>query len=142
MTYEKSIAVRAIAGLLGTNRFSLFSATDDKPLRIVMADGTETPVSEIEGFQDAYAAADKPAVPQTVGRAQARIALMQAGLLDQIEAALQALPEPPRLLAMEAWNSATSFNRNGTLINMLKSNVGLTDEQLDALFIAAAAIKL
>ena len=76
-------------------------------------------------------------VPDRVSRFQARAALMQAGLLDQAGAAVaQAGP-----LAQLAWNDAVEFRRNSPTINALAPALGLTAEQIDALFIAAAQIE-
>lgn len=76
-------------------------------------------------------------IPDRVSRFQARAALMQAGLLDQAEAAVaQAGP-----LAQLAWNDAVEFRRNSPTINALAPALGLTAEQIDALFIAAAQIE-
>lgn len=78
-----------------------------------------------------------PVVPSVVSRFQARAALMQAGLLDQAEAAvLQAGP-----LAQLAWADAQEFRRNSPTINSLAALVGLTEAQIDALFISASQIE-
>ena len=74
------------------------------------------------------------AVPEKVSRFQARAALLQAGLLAQAEAAVaQAGP-----LALLAWQDAQEFHRNSPTINGLAPALGLTAEQIDALFIVAA----
>jgi len=76
-------------------------------------------------------------VPDKVSRFQARAALMQAGLLDQAEAAVaQAGP-----LAQLAWADAVEFRRTSPTINALAPALGLTSQQIDALFIAAAQIE-
>jgi hypothetical protein len=83
-----------------------------------------------------------PPVPQTVSMAQARLALIGAGLFSTIDAGLKALPEPQRTTALTAWEYAPNVSRNGTLVTTLASQFGLTDAQLDGLFTAAAAIEL
>lgn len=76
-------------------------------------------------------------IPDRVSRFQARAALMQAGLLAQAEAAVaQAGP-----LAQLAWNDAAEFRRSSPTMNALAPALGLTAEQIDALFIAAAQIE-
>lgn len=78
-----------------------------------------------------------PVIPDSVSRFQARAALLQAGLLAQAEAAVaQSGP-----LALLAWQDAQEFRRNSPTINSLASAIGLTPEQIDALFIAAAQIE-
>ena len=81
-------------------------------------------------------------VPQTVSMAQARLALIGAGLFSAIDAGLQALPEPQRTTALTAWEYAPTVSRNGALVTTLAGQFGLTEAQLDALFTAAAAIEL
>lgn len=83
-----------------------------------------------------------PPVPQTVSMAQARLALIGAGLFSAIDAGLKALPEPQRTTALTAWEYAPTVSRSGSLVNTLAGQFGLTDAQLDALFTAAAAIEL
>lgn len=81
--------------------------------------------------------APAPVVPEAVSRFQARAALLQAGLLEQAEIAVaEAGP-----LAVLAWQDAQEFRRNSPTINALAPALGLTSEQIDALFIAAAQIE-
>lgn len=81
-----------------------------------------------------------PAAVPTVSRRQARRALRAAGLLDDIEAAINALPEPARSDALIDWQDATEFVRNWPLLITLAAALGLSDAQVDALFAAAAAL--
>jgi hypothetical protein len=83
-----------------------------------------------------------PPVPQTVSMAQARLALIGAGLFSAIDAGLKALPEPQRTTALTAWEYAPTVSRNGALVTTLAGQFGLTEKQLDDLFFAAAAIEL
>jgi hypothetical protein len=81
-------------------------------------------------------------VPQSVSMAQARLALIGAGLFTAIDAGLKALPEPQRTTALTAWEYAPNVSRNGALVTTLGGQFGLTEKQLDDLFTAAAAIEL
>jgi hypothetical protein len=83
-----------------------------------------------------------PPVPASVSMAQARLALIGAGLFSTIDAGLKALPEPQRTTALTAWEYAPTVSRNGALVTTLAGQFGLTEAQLDALFTAAAAIEL
>jgi hypothetical protein len=83
-----------------------------------------------------------PPVPATVSMAQARLALIGAGLFSTIDAGLKALPEPQRTTALTAWEYAPTVSRTGALVTTLAGQFGLTETQLDALFTAAAAIEL
>lgn len=71
-----------------------------------------------------------------VSRFQAMAALMDAGLLSQVNSALaDAGP-----LAQLAWAEATEFHRNSPTIAGLAAGLKLTDIQVDDLFRAAALI--
>lgn len=77
-------------------------------------------------------------VPQIVSRFQAKAALLNAGLLSQVEE-LVAHPDTDVLVKL-AWAEATPFERNSPTVSWLASALGLTDQQVDDLFIAAAQI--
>jgi hypothetical protein len=80
-------------------------------------------------------------VPETVTARQARLALLRAGLLDSVDAALAALPDPQeRRAAQIEWEYATEIRRDSPLIAALAPLLGLTDEQVDDLFRAAAGL--
>lgn len=75
-------------------------------------------------------------VPVVISRFQARAALMDAGLLADVELAL-ADADP---IAQLAWAEATEWRRDSPTIAALAEAIGLTDVQVDALFLSAAEI--
>lgn len=77
-------------------------------------------------------------VPQTVTRFQALAALHLAGYLPAVEA-IMAAPETP-ILAKLAWDNALSFERSSPTLASLAAVLGLTSQDLDDLFTAAAGI--
>lgn len=77
-------------------------------------------------------------VPQAVSRFQAKAALLNAGLLNQVEAIIAA-PATDAMTKL-AWAEAIEFNRNSPTVLGLAQALGLTDQQLDDLFTAAAQI--
>lgn len=79
-------------------------------------------------------------VPYIVTRRQAKLALHDAGLLPSVEPALQALSEPQKTTAIIEWEDAIEFQRDHTLITALASSLGLTEEQVDNLFIQASKL--
>jgi hypothetical protein len=81
--------------------------------------------------------APPPVVPQSVSRFQALAALSNAGLLTQAQNAVNASPNP---LVPLAWNNAQTFDRNSSTVATLGPALGLTDAQIDSLFIAASTI--
>lgn len=74
----------------------------------------------------------------SVSRFQARVALYQAGHLEATEL-LMADPDTP-MLSRLAWQDAQAFRRNSPTVAALAVALELTDEALDALFVAASEI--
>ncbi|KMJ53839.1 hypothetical protein ACG97_06260 [Vogesella sp. EB] len=72
-------------------------------------------------------------------RFQARAALYQAGWLDEVEA-LIAAPETDRMLVL-AWQDALTFKRQSPFVQAMAKQLGLSEPQLDGLFITAAGIE-
>lgn len=78
----------------------------------------------------------EPAKPSVVSMRQARLALLQVGLLSQVDAAVAAGGEADKI----TWEYATEVNRADALVINLSGALGLTNEQLDNLFILAASL--
>ena len=80
-------------------------------------------------------------VPAKVTRRQARQALLLAGLLDQVQPAINAIPDPQlRGMAQIEWDDSQEFERNRPLLIQLGAALGLDSAALDQLFIAAHAL--
>lgn len=80
-------------------------------------------------------------VPASVTMRQARLALLGAGLLDDVDAALAAIPDAmQRRAAQIEWEFAATVDRQSPWVANLAGALGLADEQLDALFVAAAGL--
>jgi len=77
-------------------------------------------------------------IPQTVSRFQARAALHLTGMLTAVEAIM--LDPNTDMLAKLAWQDAQEFKRTSPTVLTMSQIIGLTDEQLDDLFILAATI--
>lgn len=93
---------------------------------------------EIEAFtaqQEADSNQARP-IPTSVTPRQARLALLSAGLLDQVESAVTAAGGATKI----AWEYATVINRDDPLIISISSSLGLTAEQIDALIAHAATL--
>ena len=75
-------------------------------------------------------------VPQTVTMRQARLALLSAGLLDLVTETVAGAGQAAQI----EWEYASDVGRNATLIQTLAGVMGLTDEQLDGLFVVAATL--
>ena len=79
-------------------------------------------------------------VPAEVTMRQARLALLGAGLLDDVETAINAMTDPAKSAARIEWDYSNSLRRDHALVTALGAALGLTTEQVDALFVAAAAL--
>ena len=80
-------------------------------------------------------------VPESVTRRQAKVSLLQAGLLDEVEAGIEAITdEMTRRIARIEWDSAQEVRRDWPLLVQIAGQIGITDEQLDDLFRAAVII--
>jgi hypothetical protein len=81
-----------------------------------------------------------PAPPRIVTMRQARMALLSVGLLDDVEAAINALPSPMKEAARIEWEYSGTVERDRPLIQALAPALGLDDAAMDALFTAAARL--
>jgi len=77
-------------------------------------------------------------VPQEVTMRQAKLALLQYGLLQQVDTAIANMPGVQGQAARIEWEYAATVKRNAPLLGQIASAFGVTDEQLDNLFILAA----
>lgn len=79
-------------------------------------------------------------VPASVTMRQARMALRVAGKLTAVEAAIGALPEPQKTDALIEWEYSNEVQRHNGLVAQLGPMLGMTEAQLDALFVQAKAL--
>ena len=79
-------------------------------------------------------------VPAEVTMRQAQRALLDAGLLDAVEAAINALPEPPRRAALIDWTKSSTLRRDSQFVAVLAPGLGLDAAALDVLFVAASRV--
>lgn len=79
-------------------------------------------------------------VPQSVTMRQARLALLAAGLLDDVETALTSMEGDEGKAARIEWDYSSEVWRNKPFVQSLGTQLGLDDEQLDQLFITASQI--
>jgi hypothetical protein len=107
---------------------------------------TDTEVVETQTARDLtpaeIAERDKAAVPFSVSLWQFRTALRLNGNFERVQYALAQLQSPENILAAELFEYGNSIYRSSTLAAQLITILGVTDEQVDALFIQAAQIKV
>lgn len=80
--------------------------------------------------------APAPVVPRSVTMRQARLALLNAGMLDAVQAAVAGAGPAAAI----AWEYSQAVERDYGLVPAMAASLGLTDAQIDALFTAAAAL--
>lgn len=80
-------------------------------------------------------------IPQEVTRAQGKGALVLAGLLEGVESFLDSLEGNEKMLALIAFNETNTWQRDSEFLKGASVALGLTEEDLDDLFISAAGIK-
>ena len=104
----------------------------------VKDDGTEVPLEqycktlEIEDYIE-----PEPIIiiPQVISMRQARLQLLEVGLLDEVEA-LVALDRKSQI----EWEYAHEVFRQSPFITSVKEAMNLTDKQIDDMFIAASKL--
>lgn len=77
-------------------------------------------------------------IPQSVTAFQAKAALLHADLLDNVEA-MMTNPATPRIVKL-AWDEALNFERQSPTVAAMASTLGLTDAEVDSLFLYAAEV--
>jgi len=84
-----------------------------------------------------------PGPPTVVTRAQGKAALIQAGLWDAVEAYVGSITDPTeKALALVALDDTTEWRRDSPFLATAAAALGLSETQLDDLFVTAAAIIL
>jgi hypothetical protein len=85
--------------------------------------------------------APPPPIPSVISMRQARLVLLSQGLLAQVDATIDAMDEPARSAARIEWEYAVELRRSHPLVTAMQAAMNLTDEQVDAMFTAGAAIE-
>ena len=86
--------------------------------------------------------ADPPPVPviTSVTMRQARLALLQQGLLTQVNNAVASMPGVQGEAVRIEWEFSSTVERNRPLVQSLAVSLGLTSQQIDDLFTLAATL--
>lgn len=72
---------------------------------------------------------------------QARLALLAVGLLDDVDAAIAAIPDPStRRAAQIEWEFSNELQRANPFVATLGAALGLSPAQVDDLFIQASGL--
>lgn len=106
------------------------------------ADPTPDDLAALSAAQEAWLAVGTlPArIPAFVTMRQARLALLGAGMLAQVNAAVAAMTGVQGDAARIEWEYSQEVQRGKALVQALGPALGLSAAQLDALFVAAKAL--
>lgn len=77
-----------------------------------------------------------PVIPTVISMAQARLALLDAGLLDAVEHGISSMPRATQI----DWEFRHTVERHSPLVATFAAALHLNDAALDALFIAGAKL--
>lgn len=77
-----------------------------------------------------------PVIPFVVSMRQARLALLQTGLLETVNTAIASGNEVDKI----TWEYATEVQRTDALVQNLASGLNLTEKDLDNLFMLASTL--
>lgn len=85
----------------------------------------------------------EPVVPESVTRAQGKAALIQADLMPGVLAFVSSIADPKdRALAEVTMNDTDVWRRDNAFLTNAAHSLGLSDAQIDELFVTAAGIEL
>ena len=79
-------------------------------------------------------------IPSFVTMRQARLALLQQGLLSQVQMAIDSLPSPQKEAAQIEWDYSSEVHRDKPFVQLLGAALGLSEQQLDDLFLLASTL--
>lgn len=85
-------------------------------------------------------AARQASIPRAVTMRQARLALLQAGKYAAVGSIIDGLPEPQKTAARIEWEYSNEVQRHNGFVDVIGPALGMTELEIDALFIAAAKL--
>jgi hypothetical protein len=145
--------MKTIISKVINNRVSIFlqcvdSEADSQLIKVretlpeaFIYDGPYSPELWVDGnIVSVFELSEPIKIPNTVTMRQARLALLGAGLLDNVNTAINSLPSPQKEAAQIEWEYSQEVHRNKELVVMLLPALGMTEAQADQLFIAAAQL--
>jgi len=104
-------------------------------------DGAPNLITDPDGTAHALSAEPgKRRVSGSITPRQARLALLAADLLYAVESAFAKLPEQQRKAAQIEWEFALAIERNSPLVSQFGPLLGLTEAQIDELFVSGAQL--
>jgi HD-GYP domain-containing protein (c-di-GMP phosphodiesterase class II) len=132
-----NLAVRvhaAVAAVAPIDGVSIATPSDKSTWRVDFAPEVTQSERDAAGAVISAIDADAPEVPDSVTPYQARQAINAAGLREAVEAAVAGASYEVK----DAWEYALAIERASPFVAAMGSALGLTEQQIDALFISAA----
>jgi hypothetical protein len=103
----------------------------------MLADGSVIDVvGDASQFPHGFAGWDRKTPDEEITPRQARLVLLQAGLLDAVDALVAQQPKAVQL----TWEYSTEVQRNNPLLAPLLIALGKTPEEIDAMFVLGAQL--
>lgn len=86
---------------------------------------------------------EPPTVPAVVSSAKGKVVLIRAGLWQSVLDYVAAIPDPEqRAIAEVALHGTQEWSRNSPFMAAISSALGVTEEQMDQLFVATQEVVL
>lgn len=114
---------------------------EDHAQRVLQCLG-DNPQAALQALIHGGPPAMPPRIPREIANWRAKAILATMGLTAHVDAIITSLPEPQRTIVMAAWAGDAALARRGSTVLALASALALTPDQVDDLFIAAAAIQI
>lgn len=93
------------------------------------------------GAIKAYDPATAPRfVPSTISRRQAQLALLDVGMLDDLEAAIASITSPMDKRKAQIEYDTAEWSRQNAWLKAITSEIGITSSDLDEIFINASTL--
>jgi hypothetical protein len=126
-----------IAGEVIDPRYHVNLAWQGRDLEPAFQASLVIPATPPRGWDVVTPQASRPPVPPIVPAWKGKAALREAGLLDAVEAAVSAAGGR----IQDAWTGASEWSRDSEFLLSLAAGLGLTSNQIDAMFLSADAIQ-
>ena len=115
---------------------------DDHSGRVLQLLGSD-PATVLQALIDGGKLPDPPQrVPREIANWRGKVVLASMGKLAAVDALIAAMPEPDSTVMRLAWSGNAAMARRSQAINSIALALGMTEAEVDAFFIASAAINL
>lgn len=115
---------------------------EDHAARVLQLLGKD-PASVLQALCDGGELPPLPArIPREIANWRARAVLELAGLLPAVESAIASMGGPDGIVVRHAWQSGAPLARRGATVLSLAPALGLSDSQIDQMFIQADSLSI